>query len=76
MNPFGSLHQRLNHWLQSSHGPMFIRGVSIEAWCFIYASSLANLANRKNQVIIAPTIEEAEKVWDELKHLPQAIYYP
>lgn len=55
---------------------MFIRGVSMEAWCFIYASSLANLASLRNQVVIAPTIEEAEKVWDELKHLPNAIYYP
>lgn len=55
---------------------MFIRGISPSAWTFIYSASVHRLFASQRKLIIAASPEEAEKLWEDLKHQPNALFYP
>ncbi len=76
MNPFGSLNNRIEQWLQHGQGEMFIRGISPSAWSFIYSASVHRLFASRRKLVIAASPEEAERLWEELKHQPNALFYP
>lgn len=76
MTPFSNLKSRLSLWLDGNQGELFIRGVSSGAWNFIYTAAIAELLKNKSQLIVAPTAEEAERIWDDLGQHDRALFYP
>ena len=76
MTPFTSLKSRLSLWLENGQGELFVRGVSATAWNFIYSAAVSELFARKNQLIIAASNDDAERLWDDLKHHNRSLFYP
>lgn len=76
MQPFGSLKNRLRPWINSDQAELFVRGVSPRAWSFIYSFIAPELFATRRQLIIAPTADEAEKIWDDFKHYDGALFFP
>lgn len=76
MTPFTSFKSRFSLWLQSNRGELFVRGVSSSAWSFIYSTVLEKIIQDRSQLIVAPTTEDAEKIWDDLRHHKRTMFYP
>jgi transcription-repair coupling factor (superfamily II helicase) len=76
VNPFGSLNNRIEQWLQHGQGEMFIRGISPSAWSFMYSASVHKLFASRRKLVVAASPEEAERLWEELKNQPNALFYP
>ncbi|MBY0516049.1 MAG: transcription-repair coupling factor [Bacteriovoracaceae bacterium] len=76
MNPFINLSQRIQHWLEQKPSEMFVRGVSSSSWSFIYSQTIEKNFASRNVVIITPTTEEAERIWDETKHNENTHFFP
>jgi len=76
MNTFNAIKNKISYWDKNSHQRLDIKGISPAQWCFLAHSHFSDLLLRVPLVVVCSDLDEAENVYDQLKHLNNAIFYP
>lgn len=75
MTLFSALTTKLNYWL-NHHEKLSFKGVSPNQWSTLAGSYFAPQLFDSTHLIICSDQEEAEEVFESLKHLPNCVFYP
>ncbi len=72
---FQGLHLKLQYW-KDEHKPLHLKGISPNQWCLLAGSYFKDLLFSEPHVIICSDQDEAEDVYEALKHLKNVHFYP
>jgi transcription-repair coupling factor (superfamily II helicase) len=73
---FNSIQTKLNYWLQKDEPSLAIKGISSHQWCLLASSYFSQNLFNEPHLIICSDNDEAEEVYEALKHLPNLLFYP
>lgn len=73
---FNAINTKLNYWLQQEHRELNIKGVSPNQWTFLASSYFSSLLFNESHLIVCSDQDEAEEVYEALKHLKNVYFYP
>src|SRR5687767_2141375 len=76
MTLFSAIDQKLLHWNQGAQGSMSLKGVSPNQWSLLAGSYFAPQLFAGPHVIICADLDEAEEVFESLRHLKRVVFYP
>lgn len=72
---FSSLKNRMNYWLEGEQD-LSLKGISPQQWSFLAASYFAPQLFDSTHIIVCSEQDEAEEVYESLKHLKNVLFYP
>ncbi len=75
MTLFSAIATRIQYWL---HGPqdLSLKGVTPNQWCLLAGSYFSSQLFNSTHLIVCSDQDEAEEVFDSLKHLKNVVFYP
>lgn len=75
MTLFSSLQNRIHYWLENEKD-LSLKGISPTQWSFLAASYFSGQLFDSTHVIVCSDQDEAEEVYESLKHLKNISFYP
>jgi transcription-repair coupling factor (superfamily II helicase) len=75
VNLFSSIQNKLHYW-QTQQKELSIKGVSPNQWCLLAGSYFAPTLFNDAHLIVCSDNDEAEEVYEALKHLKNVYFYP
>lgn len=75
MNLFSGISSKLQYWLQNQES-LSLKGISPNQWALLSGSYFASQLYDKTHVIICADQDEAEEMFESLKHLKNIHFYP
>lgn len=76
MTLFNALTTKLNYWLQQEQRELSIKGISPNQWTFLASSYFSAQLFNHPHLIICSDQDEAEEVFESLRHLKYTYFYP
>lgn len=75
MNLFSGIQSKLQYW-ENRQTELSIKGVSPNQWCLLAGSYFSSQLFKETHVFICSDQDEAEEVYEALKHLKHVYFYP
>ncbi|MFA5583063.1 MAG: transcription-repair coupling factor, partial [Bacteriovoracaceae bacterium] len=75
MSLFKSVIKKIEYW-KEQEGPLAIKGINPQQWSLFLGSYFNSLLLDRNHFIVCSDQEEAENVFETLKHLKSTYFYP
>lgn len=75
MSLFTAISTKINYWLQSQD-ELSLKGVTPNQWCLLAGSYFSKQLFDSTHLIICSDQDEAEEVYESLKHLKNISFYP
>lgn len=75
MNLFSGIQSKLQYW-ENRQTELSIKGVSPNQWCLLAGSYFSSQLFKDTHVFICSDQDEAEEVYEALKHLKHVYFYP
>ena len=75
MNLFSGITQKIKYWKNES-GPLAIKGINPQQWSLLLGSYFNDLLLDRRHFIVCSDQDEAENVFETLKHLKNIYFYP
>ncbi len=75
MSLFSAISAKIQHWLYNEQ-ELSLKGVSPNQWCLLAGSYFSNQLFDSVHLIVCSNHDEAEEVFDNLKHLKNVHFYP
>ena len=72
---FSGLQSKLHYWKEHQQ-ILELKGISPQEWCLLAGSYFKNLVFNGPHVLICSDLDEAEEVYEALKHLKNVYLYP
>jgi len=76
MNTFYAIKNKISYWEKSPQQRLDIKGISPAQWCLLAHSQFSDLLFKTPLIFICSEVDEAENVYDQMKHLGNVIFYP
>ncbi|HLW57359.1 MAG TPA: transcription-repair coupling factor [Bacteriovoracaceae bacterium] len=75
MNLFSGINQKIKYW-KEQEGPLAIKGITPQQWSLLLGSYFNDLLLDRNHFIVCSDQDEAENIFETLKHLKNTYFYP
>lgn len=75
MTLFSAISTKINYWLQNQD-ELSLKGVSPNQWCLLAGSYFSGQLFDSTHLIVCSDQDEAEEVYDSLRHLKNISFYP
>ncbi len=75
MTSFSAISSKIQYWLQH-HQHLSLKGVSANQWCVLASNYLSQQLFNSTHLFICSETDEAEDVFESLKHLQNVYFYP
>lgn len=75
MTLFSAISSKINYWLQGQK-ELSLKGVSPNQWCLLAGSYFSSQLFDSRHLLICSDQDEAEEVFESLKHLKNIVFYP
>ena len=75
MTLFSAISNKINYWLQNQE-ELSLKGVSPNQWCLLAGSYFSGQLFDSTHLLVCADQDEAEDVFDALKHLKNISFYP
>ena len=72
---FGSVASKLQYWLANQQ-KLSLKGVTAQQWCLLAGSYFREILFKDTHLIVCSDQDEAEEVYEALKHLGKTYFYP
>ena len=72
---FNGIQSKIQHWLQSGE-ELSLKGVSPNQWALLAGSYFSQQLFDSTHLIVCSDQDEAEEVFESLKHLRNIYFYP
>ncbi|HXH75075.1 MAG TPA: transcription-repair coupling factor [Bacteriovoracaceae bacterium] len=76
MTLFNAIQSKINYWLQQQQDELVIKGISPNQWCLLASSYFASSLFTETHLMVCSDQDEAEEVYEALKHLKNVFFYP
>lgn len=75
MTLFSAIQSKIQYWLQNQQD-LSLKGVSPNQWCLLAGSYFSSQLFDSTHLIVCSDQDEAEDVFESLKHLKNVLFYP
>ena len=75
MTSFSAISTKIQYWLQF-HKNLSLKGVTPNQWCLLAGNYFANQLFNSTHLFVCSETDEAEEVFECLKHLKNVYFYP
>ncbi len=75
MTLFSAISSKIQYWLEN-HQDLSLKGISPSQWCLLAGSYFSKQLFDSTHLIVCSDQDEAEDVYEALKHLKNVVFYP